>query len=272
MKKLLSTLLVACTLATSAFAQGTGQLPAGGIWGNPTASKAPASATTIFDVLNQVSGCTTQNNIIVRGASLWSCVATGSGVVTWLGTPSSANLAAAVTGETGSGALVFGTSPTIASASLSSPTITTLFTATGLVKYADFATAAIASTSEYYSAAASKVVPASVIYPSEVTITYGGTTTIDFDTLINGAVTLTGNITTLTLTNVRAGKAGQIRFIQSGAGSFTWPAGGNTIFKYAGGALPALTTGSTTAVDVLTYSCSSATFCVASLLKDVRNP
>jgi len=36
----------------------------------------------------------------------------GSGVATWLGTPSSANLAAAVTDETGSGALVFGTSPT----------------------------------------------------------------------------------------------------------------------------------------------------------------
>lgn len=35
----------------------------------------------------------------------------GTGVATWLATPSSANLASAVTGETGSGALVFGTSP-----------------------------------------------------------------------------------------------------------------------------------------------------------------
>ena len=43
----------------------------------------------------------------------------GTGVATWLGTPSSANLAAAVTGETGSGALVFGTAPT-----LSNPTVT----------------------------------------------------------------------------------------------------------------------------------------------------
>lgn len=42
----------------------------------------------------------------------------GSGVATWLGTPSSANLAAAVTDETGSGALVFGTSPTITGATL----------------------------------------------------------------------------------------------------------------------------------------------------------
>lgn len=44
----------------------------------------------------------------------------GSNVATFLATPSSANLAAAVTDETGSGALVFGTSPTIAT-----PTITT---------------------------------------------------------------------------------------------------------------------------------------------------
>ena len=36
----------------------------------------------------------------------------GAGVATFLGTPSSANLAAAVTDETGSGALVFGTTPT----------------------------------------------------------------------------------------------------------------------------------------------------------------
>jgi hypothetical protein len=43
----------------------------------------------------------------------------GTGVATWLGTPSSANLAAAVTGETGTGALVFGTGPTI-----SNPTVT----------------------------------------------------------------------------------------------------------------------------------------------------
>ena len=37
----------------------------------------------------------------------------GTGVATWLGTPSSANLASAVTDETGSGALVFATTPVI---------------------------------------------------------------------------------------------------------------------------------------------------------------
>lgn len=39
--------------------------------------------------------------------------ALGTGIATFLGTPTSANLASAVTNETGSGALVFGTSPTI---------------------------------------------------------------------------------------------------------------------------------------------------------------
>jgi hypothetical protein len=44
----------------------------------------------------------------------------GTGVATFLGTPSSANLATAVTDETGSGSLVFGTSPTIASPTFTS--------------------------------------------------------------------------------------------------------------------------------------------------------
>jgi hypothetical protein len=56
----------------------------------------------------------------------------GTGVATFLGTPSSANLAAAVTGETGSGALVFATSPTLVTPVLGTPTSATLTNATGL--------------------------------------------------------------------------------------------------------------------------------------------
>jgi hypothetical protein len=50
----------------------------------------------------------------------------GTGVATFLGTPSSANLAAAVTGETGSGALVFATSPTLVTPTLGVATATSL--------------------------------------------------------------------------------------------------------------------------------------------------
>lgn len=46
----------------------------------------------------------------------------GSGVATWLGTPSSANLAAAVTDETGTGALVFANTPTLVTPVLGTPT------------------------------------------------------------------------------------------------------------------------------------------------------
>jgi hypothetical protein len=50
----------------------------------------------------------------------------GTGVATFLGTPSSANLAAAVTDETGSGSLVFATSPTFVTPVLGTPTSGTL--------------------------------------------------------------------------------------------------------------------------------------------------
>jgi len=56
----------------------------------------------------------------------------GSGVATFLATPSSANRAAAVTGETGTGALVFATSPTLVTPALGTPSSATLTNATGL--------------------------------------------------------------------------------------------------------------------------------------------
>jgi hypothetical protein len=56
----------------------------------------------------------------------------GTGIATFLGTPSSANLASAVTDETGSGALVFATSPTLTTPALGTPSSLVLTNATGL--------------------------------------------------------------------------------------------------------------------------------------------
>lgn len=56
----------------------------------------------------------------------------GSGVASFLATPSSANLLAAVTDETGTGSLVFATSPTLVTPALGTPTSATLTNATGL--------------------------------------------------------------------------------------------------------------------------------------------
>ena len=56
----------------------------------------------------------------------------GSGVATFLGTPSSANLAAALTDETGSGSAVFATSPTLVTPNLGTPSTLVLTSATAL--------------------------------------------------------------------------------------------------------------------------------------------
>ena len=56
----------------------------------------------------------------------------GTGLATFLATPSSANLLAAVTDETGTGSLVFATSPTLVTPILGTPTSATLTNATGL--------------------------------------------------------------------------------------------------------------------------------------------
>lgn len=56
----------------------------------------------------------------------------GTGIATFLATPSSANLISAVTNETGTGALVFATSPTLVTPLLGTPTSGTLTSCTGL--------------------------------------------------------------------------------------------------------------------------------------------
>lgn len=56
----------------------------------------------------------------------------GTGIATFLGTPSSANLASAVTDETGTGSLVFSNNATLVAPALGTPASVTLTNATGL--------------------------------------------------------------------------------------------------------------------------------------------
>jgi hypothetical protein len=74
-----------------------------------------STSTTYVDLTTNVTGTLPVAN---GGTGITSF---GSGVATFLGTPSSANLATAVTDETGSGALVFATSPTLVTPVLGTP-------------------------------------------------------------------------------------------------------------------------------------------------------
>jgi hypothetical protein len=93
---------------------GTGTVNGISLTGTVTAS----GSLTLGGTLSGVSLTTQVTGTLPAANGGTGITSLGSGVATWLGTPSSANLAAAVTGETGSGALVFGTSPTV-----SGPTI-----------------------------------------------------------------------------------------------------------------------------------------------------
>lgn len=125
-----------------------------------------------------------------------------------------------------------------------------------------------ATAGNFEAGTANKVLTADVVFTSETTTTYGTTTTLDFSTFINSKVTLTGNITTLTCSNIKAGQAGTIRFIQDGTGTRTMVSTWCSAFVWAGGTKGTLSTAAST-VDALVYACSSTTYCVVSLLKAV---
>jgi hypothetical protein len=87
----------------------------------PVASGGTGSTSTTFaDLTTNVTGTLPVAN---GGTGITSF---GAGVATFLGTPSSANLATAVTDETGSGLLVFATSPTLVTPVLGTPSSGTL--------------------------------------------------------------------------------------------------------------------------------------------------
>jgi len=87
------------------------------------------TAGTGLTLTGSVFSLTTPVSVANGGTGLTSL---GSGVATFLGTPSSANLAAAVTDETGSGALVFASSPSLTTPNLGTPSAVVLSSATGL--------------------------------------------------------------------------------------------------------------------------------------------
>ena len=112
--------LTSLTLGTDlAVADGGTGLSSGTSGGIPYFSSATAMASSAALAANAI--------VIGGGAGVApSTTSTAAGILTWIQTPSSANLAAAVTDETGSGSLVFATSPTLVTPTLGVATATSL--------------------------------------------------------------------------------------------------------------------------------------------------
>jgi len=107
----------------------------------------------------------------------------GTGVSTFLGTPSSANLAAAVTDETGSGALVFANTPTLVTPVLgaASATSVTFSTTTGIVGTTTNNNAAAGSVGEYISSSVDSGTPVSATSGAAFNVTSISLTAGDWD-------------------------------------------------------------------------------------------
>jgi hypothetical protein len=104
----------------------------------------------------------------------------GAGIATFLGTPTSANLAAAVTNETGSGALVFATSPTLVTPALGTPSsgVVTNLTGTASININGTVGATTANTGAF------------------TTLSATGVTTVQAGTVSAPAITTTGDTNT----------------------------------------------------------------------------
>jgi hypothetical protein len=164
-----------------------------------------AAASGANSDITSLLGLTTALSVAQGGTGITSF---GSGVATFLGTPSSANLLAAVTDETGTGSLVFANTPTLVTPILGTPTSgnfstgtftwptfnqNTTGTAAGLSATLAIASGGTGATTAGGALTSLGAYPAS--NPSGYTSNTGTVTSVGGTGTVNG-LTLTGTVTT----------------------------------------------------------------------------
>jgi hypothetical protein len=157
---------------------------AAGTYGNAT-----AVSQVVVDTYGRV---TSASNISITPA-VSALTGLGAGVATFLATPSSANLAGAVTDETGSGALVFANSPSLTTPTLGVASATSInkvaFTAPTTSATLTLADGSTLATNGAFALTLTTTAASNVTFPTSGTLA----TTAGTETLTNKTINLTSN-------------------------------------------------------------------------------
>jgi len=204
---------------------------AAGTYGNAT-----AVSQVVVDTYGRV---TSASNIAITPA-VGSITGLGTGVATFLATPSSANLAGAVTDETGSGALVFATSPSLTTPTLGVASATSInkvaFTAPATSATLTLANGSTLATNGAFALTLTTTAASNVTFPTSGTLsTQAGSETLTNKT-INGA----NNTLTVRIANDVSGLGTGV------ASALAVNTGSSGAFVVNGGALGTPTSGTLT--------------------------
>lgn len=142
------------------------------------------------------------NAIVIGGGAgvAPSTTTTASGILTWIGTPSSANLISVMTDETGTGSLVFATSPTFVTPNLGTPSAGTISTGVTLGDVTMNVTGTDATGDIYYRNGSGILTRLAIGTAGQVLRVNAGVTAPEWFTSAG-----TGTVTSITLTQPAAG-------------------------------------------------------------------